>query len=464
MNPNAAPATNRHTAAGHCDQRFSWVREAFERNFAERDELGAAVCVMVDGEPVVDLWGGVADDTSGRPWDRETMNVIMSCSKGVTSLCGNMLIDRGELDPDAPIAHYWAEFAQHGKGDIPVRMAFNHQSGVAHVDGIIPYGRIADFDHMVELTAATKPFWEPGTRTGYHALTTGWMIGELIRRITGHTPGAFLREEVTGPLGSLDCFLGLPEEHEHRVSRSILFDVAAETGVPPGVWELLKDPTSRGHQLISALLRIKPLRGPIAAAAVRRAEARDLEIGLPLALVRELLNPASATFAFLTNIGDYYTTADSRFSHAGEIPSAGVIATARGLAGIYAVLSLGGAMNGVRLVGSDGIRRMATPQSITEIDAVLGGPTSYTMGFSKSWPSSREGAGVIIGEDAFGTPGAGGQLGFADPAYRLSFAYIMNRHGPGTGLNARGQALVDATYAALGSRGRTNRCWLGPEA
>lgn len=464
MRGEALHATAGHAVAGHCDARFSGVREVFERNFVERNELGAAVCVMVDGETVVDLWGGVADETTGRRWDRDTMNVIMSCSKGVTSLCGNMLIDRGELDPDAPIARYWPEFAQHNKGDIPVRMAFNHQSGVAHVNGIVPYGRLADFDHMVELTAATKPFWEPGTRTGYHALTTGWMVGELIRRITGQTPGVFLREEVTGPLGGLDCFIGLPEEHEQRVSRSLLFDIAAETGVPPRVWAALKDPTSRGYQLITALLRIGPLRGPIAATALRRAEARGSEPGMPLALVRELLNPASATFAFLTNMGDYYATADTRFSHAGEIPSAGAIATARGLAGIYAPLSVGGAIDGVRLVGADGIRRMATPQSITEIDAVLGVPTSYTMGFAKSWPSSREGAGVIIGEHAFGTPGAGGQLGFADPAYRLSFAYIMNRHGPGTGLNTRGQALVDATYAALGSPGRTVRCWLSPAA
>ena len=161
----------------------------------------------------------------------------------------------------------------------------------------------------------------------------------------------------------------------------------------------------------------------------------------------------------MTNMGDYLSRIDTRESHAGELPAAGAIATARGLAGVYAPLSLGGAHRGVRIVSEAAITRMRVAQSVTEMDVVLGGPTSYTLGFSKSWPSTRTGSGVVIGEEAFGTPGAGGQLGFADPSYRLSFAYVMNRHGVGTGLNERGQSLVDATYESLGSPGREPGFW-----
>lgn len=449
---------------GHCDPRFARVREEFERNFAERDELGAAVCVIVDGEPVVDLWGGTADHVTGRPWERDTMNVVMSCSKGVTAACVHVLIDRGQLDVDKPVAHYWPEFAAHGKGDIPVRMVLSHQSGVAHVGPVIPRGRIADFDLMTRLTADTAPFWEPGTRVGYHGLSVGWLMGELIRRVDGRTPGRFLREEIAEPLGGLDVWIGLPQEHEHRVSRTVMFDIAAEAGIPPRVWAALTDPTSLGHKAIKALLSVGPLRGPMAANAIRKAERRRPGSGLPIAFMRALLDPRSATFAFLTNTGDYLDSVDTRASHAGELPAAGAIASARGLAGLYAPLSLGGAHRGVRIVSEAAIARMRVAQAVTEMDVVLGGPSSYTLGFSKSWPSTRPGSGVVIGEDAFGTPGAGGQLGMADPSYRLAFAYVMNRHGVGTGLNERGQSLVDATYESLGAPGREPGFWRRPDA
>lgn len=450
------------SVSGYADPRFAEVREAFARNFAERDELGAACCVMVDGEPVVDLWGGIADESTGRAWEADTMNVIMSCSKGVTALCAHILVDRGLLDLDAPIAHYWPEFAQQGKQHITVRMGFNHQSGVAHVSGMVPNGRLADFDEMVRLTAETAPFWPPGTRTGYHGLSIGWILGELIRRVSGKTPGQFLRDEVTGPLGDLDVWIGLPEEHEHRVSRTVMFDVAKEAGMSPRVWAALNDRTSVGYRAITALLSMRRLRAPLARSAVRQAEKRRPGSGLPLPFMASLLDPSSATFSFLTNTGNYFEQVDTRFSHAGELPAAGACATARGLAGVYAPLALGGAVRGVRLVSEEAIDRMRIVQSATELDAVLGGPTTYTLGFSKSWPGTRAGSAVIIGEEAFGTPGAGGQLGFADPSYRVSFAYIMNRHGVGTGINERGQSLVDATYASLGSPGKAPGHWRRP--
>jgi CubicO group peptidase (beta-lactamase class C family) len=210
------------------------------------------------------------------------------------------------------------------------------------------------------------------------------------------------------------------------------------------------------------MLRVKAIRNQLAKAAIRHNRSRNPGEDFSKVMIRELLDPSSAVFNFITNTGDYFNVVNDRASHAGELPAAGVIATPRGLAGVYAPLSLGGEHNGVRLVSPEAIDRMRIPRAVTDLDAVLGGPTAYTLGFSKSWPNPLEGSGVIIGEEAFGTSGAGGQLGFADPSYRLAFGYLMNRHGSGTGLNERGQSLVDATYRCLDSPGRTSRYWMRP--
>ncbi|UTI66734.1 beta-lactamase family protein [Paraconexibacter antarcticus] len=450
-----------HTVDGSCDPRFARVREEFERNFAERGELGASVCVIVDGEPVVDLWGGIADERDGRPWQRDTMNVVMSCSKGLTAICGNMLIDRGELDPDAPVARYWPEFAQAGKADIPVRMVFNHQSGVAHVDERVPPGGINDYELMVALVERTTPFWTPGTRAGYHGLTVGWLVGELVRRVSGRTVGTFFREEVAEPLGLTDCWIGLPEAQEHRVARSIPFELPIPE-LPPAAQRLL-DPTGRAFRVLSRVAAASPaVQRRIARELARHVDAADL----PPNLMARLAQLDPLLFALMGNMGDWLPDHfDTPVAHAAEVPAGGAVANARGLAGAYTPLALGGTVDGVRLVSADGIARMRHPQSVHEIDAVLGIRTSYTMGFSKSWPNPGVAdSSVIIGEDAFGTPGMGGQMGFADPAYRLAFGYTMNRHGVGTALNARGQSLIDATYEILGSRGRKLGFWARPSS
>lgn len=460
-----ATASPRPTVSGTCDPRFAAVREAFERNFAERDELGASVCVIVDGEPVVNLWGGVADPMMGTPWERDTMNVIMSCSKGVTALCGHILIDEGRLDPDARVADYWPEFARRGKAGITVRHVFSHQSGVAHVAGIVPRGGFNDWGLMIGLIEETRPFWEPGTRAGYHALTIGWLIGELVRRVSGQPVGAFLRERVTDPLG-LDLWLGLPPEHEPRVAATQWFDVAAASGLHPAVYAALTTPGTAGHHAVVAMLSAGPLRRGIASFVERRLRAEQLRDpeggGLPPEFVRSFLDPRSAAFKLMSNLGGWLEVGDSPEAHAAEVPAAGVVANARSLAGVYAPLSLGGSRDGVRIVREAAVRRMAYPQAVTDVDACLGIRTAYTLGFAKSWPNRGAGNGVIIGEDAFGTPGLGGQIGFADPSCRLAFAYTMNRHGAGTGLNERGQSLVDATYRALGSPGREPGFWRSP--
>lgn len=445
---------------GHCDPRFERVREEFERNFAERGEVGSSLCVVLDGEPVVDLWGGVADAASGRRWERDTLQVIFSSSKGLAAIVGHMLLDRGQLDLDAPIARYWPEFAQRGKADIPVRMAFNHQSGVCHVGELIPPGGLADFDLMVEMTARTAPFWEPGTRAGYHALTLGWMIGELVRRVTGRTIGTVFREEVAEPLDA-DVWFGLPEAHEERVARTIPFDI----GLPePPDWvpAALLDPTSRTFRTAAkAATRIGPVRRRIAAGLAAHFAANDL----PAYMAEQAAEIDGLMFQLFGNMGGTYPEdCDSRAMHAAELPAAGAIGNARSLARAYAPLSIDGAIDGVRLVRPSAIPWMRSPQSAQGVDAVIGLRTAYTLGFSKSWPNQHlQDASVIIGEDAFGTPGLGGQLGFADPSCRLAFGYTTIKHGIGTALNERGQAVVDATYRALGSPGCEPGFWVRPE-
>lgn len=457
----SAPA-QAHATNGTCDPRFAAVREEFERNFAEREELGASVCVLVDGEPVVDLWGGIAEPQTRRPWERDTTNVIMSCSKAVTALCAHILIDAGQLDPDRPVAHYWPEFAQHGKAQIPVRQVLSHQSGVAHVQGLVPRGGFNDWELMVRLIEETRPFWTPGTRVGYHALTIGWMLGELVRRVSGQRVGAFFRERVGVPLG-LDLWIGLPPEHESNVARTVWFDIAAASNIPRPLYTALTTPSSRAHRLVTGALRSGTVRARIARSMERRLRAeqeRDpLGGGLPPEFVLSFLDPHSAAFKLMSNLGGWLELGDTPKAHAAEIPAAGAIANARSLAHMYAPLSLDGSHNGVRIVSEEAVQRMAYPQASTDVDACLGIRTCFTLGFSKSWPNMGAGNGVIIGREAFGTPGLGGQIGFADPSYRLAFAYTMNRHGIGTGLNERGQSLVDATYKALGAPGREPGFW-----
>ena len=219
---------------GSCEAGFEQVREEFERNFAERGELGASVCVVVDGNVVVDLWGGIADEASGRPWERDTLNVICSCTKGATALCGNVLIDRNQLDPDRPVADYWPEFAKNGKQSIPVRQVFNHQSGVAHWQPQLPDGGVCDWESVIHALEDTTPFWPPGTRQGYHGFSIGYLVGELVRRVTGRSVGTFFHDEVAQPLG-LDFWIGLPEEIEPRVATTVEFDFATATTLPPAL-------------------------------------------------------------------------------------------------------------------------------------------------------------------------------------------------------------------------------------
>jgi CubicO group peptidase (beta-lactamase class C family) len=384
---------------GFCAPEFGEVARAFERNFADHGELGAAVSICIDGKPVVDLWGGKADRDSGRPWDEDTMAVVFSTTKGMAATCMHMLAERGLLDFDAAIAHYWPEFAAHGKEGITVAMALSHQAGVPVWQAKLPPRALHDFDLLAERLAAEPPVWEPGTTHGYHPVTIGVIEGELVRRITGQTIGAFLRDEIARPLGA-DIWIGLPDSEEHRVATLYLSE---------------RDPRS----------------------PMMRKAASD---------------PAWIGWRFIDNVGGDRDNVNLRERHAAEIPAAGGIATARGLARLYAPLSRDGAVAGVRLLRSSSLHAMHEIRSASDCDVLLRIPTTFTLGFSKSWGDRRLGAGqhVILGRDAFGTPGMGGSIGFADPDARMSFGYVMNRHGSGVGLNERGQGLIDAAYRSLG--------------
>jgi CubicO group peptidase (beta-lactamase class C family) len=383
---------------GTCADEFGAVREQFERNFAERAELGAAVHATVDGETVVDLWGGDG-------WAEDTLVHVWSSTKGAVAVCAHVLASRDELDLDTPVAHYWPEFAKGGKEGVLVRHLLNHQAGLAAVRQPLPPGAFYHWGLMTSVLADAEPLWEPGTRHGYHALTFGFLVGEVVRRVSGKTLGEFFRTEVAEPLG-LDFWIGVPEEVEPRVVPTVPADLAALGAAVPSVF----------------------------AAA--------------------MTDPASAAGLMLLNNGGYMNPgeADTRAAHAAVIGATGGFTNARGLSGLYRPLANGGA----RLVDEFQVQQMAAVSSASSVDAVLLVPSRFSLGFVKAIDNSRlppaDSEGVLLSEDAFGHIGFGGSIGFADPRARLSFGYAMTRQGAGTALNERGQSLVDATYAALGYR------------
>lgn len=385
--------------SGTVDPRFEPVRDAFRGNFAGRGELGAAVTVIVDGRTVVDLWGGVADRATGRPWTPETMAIIFSCTKAATALCAHMLVARGRLDLEAPVARYWPEFAAADKGQIPVRMLLNHQAGLPAIDQPLPPETIFNWAGMTAALAAQAPHWAPGSAHGYHAMTFGWLVGEVVRRISGQSVGTFFHQEVAGPL-ALDFWIGLPAALEPRV---------ATERMPPPLPEVT----------------------PLMAALLDRTSLTS----------KTFMNPPGLMMPGQVN---------SRAVHAAEIPAANGIATARGLAGMYAPLACGGGLGGVELVDRTVLRSMSAVESEGE-DRVLLLPTRFASGFMKTI-DNRPGDSIIMGPnpEAFGHGGAGGSVGMADPVARVAIGYAMNQMGAGVLLNRRGQALIDAVYESLG--------------
>jgi CubicO group peptidase (beta-lactamase class C family) len=375
---------------GTVEPEFEGVLDAFVANFDERDEVGAACCVYVDGRPVVDLWGGFADATVGQQWRDDTVVPVFSCTKGVTATCANLLIERGLLDPDATVASYWPEFAANGKDAITVRQALSHQAGLAVVDGDLSLEECLSWFPVVDAIAKQAPIWEPGTAHGYHMRSFGWIIGELVRRVSGRTVGSFFRDEIASPLG-LDLWIGLPEELEPRVARLI---------PPKGDMRAFFD-----------------------------------ALGDDVLLGRATTGP-SGHFAY----DDMW---NQRALHACELPSSNGIGDARSLARLYA--SLIGEVDGVRTLRAETVER-ATEVQARGPDKVILTETAFGLGYML--PPSLNGR---ARKTAFGHAGAGGSVAFADPARGFAFAYVMTDLRFDLTGDPRSETLVEATYRAVAS-------------
>jgi len=408
--------------SGFYDPQFERVAEEFVRNFQERGEVGASVCIKLEGETVLDLWGGIARPNTQMPWVEDTISVIWSATKGATALCAHILASRGLLDLDAPVTTYWPEFGQAGKENIPVKMLLNHQSGLAALSEPLPPGAFNDWELMIKALERQAPFWIPGSMHGYHGFTFGWLVGEVVRRVSGKSLGTFFREEVAEPLG-LDFWIGLPEELEDRVADMI-------PAPPP-------DPN-----------------GPVSAMFAAMVDPTSLQTLLMFNSGGHMLPGQDGTFGF-----------NLRAAHAAEIGAAGGISNARGLASMYAPLANGGSLNEVELVNKDTLARMAAVSSASSLDASILAPTRFSLGYVKSTdnrrvPGCTENDSLILAEEAFGHSGFGGAMGFAEPAERMSFGYVMNRMGDGLGLNSRGQSLIDAAYLSLGYTSNASGSWI----
>jgi CubicO group peptidase (beta-lactamase class C family) len=364
------------------------VRDAFAENFEQHGDVGAACCVYLEGRPVVDLWGGVADLDGGRPWREDTLQLVFSATKGLTASCVHLLAERGKLDLDAPVAHYWPEFAAEGKAEIPVRWVLSHRAGLAALDAELTLDEVLAWDPVVAAVAAQAPNWEPGTAHGYHARTYGWILGELVRRISGRSPGRFFAEEVARPLG-IDFWIGLPEAQLSRCARTL---------PPPG------DGPSVADLLGANALTTRVMTGP------------------------------SGLFGY----DDMWNRPELLRA---EMPSSNGVGDARALARFYAALI--GEVDGVRLLTAETVERARQVQAEGP-DQVILVPSRYGLGFMLP-PMLAPGC----GEQSFGHPGAGGSLGFADPEAGIALGYAMNQMRFAVTGDARTQGLVQALYHSV---------------
>lgn len=373
---------------------FERVAEQFERNFERRGEVGAAFAATVDGRPVVDLWGGAADSRSGRAWDERTVVGVYSGSKGLVATCLLLLLDRGRLDLDAPVAAYWPQFAAHGKETIRVRHVVSHQAALPGLETAISNDEAGDHERIATLLAAQRPLAPPGTRFWYHALTFGWLCGELIRRVDGRTVGRFFAEEVARPLG-LDAWIGLPPSEEPRVAwleRAEGFGAqkrsdAADGGSDPVAWSIWANPPRFGGGTLSA---------------------------------------------------------NAPAWHAAEIPATNAIGSARALARLYGCLACGGAIDDRRLLDAATIELGRRCLQRGE-EPYLQAPMAFGVGFQLQTEQ------LLLGppHDAFGHCGTGGSAHGAWPSLRTGFSYAMNQLREVGDGDPRSTSLLEALHEAV---------------
>ena len=399
--------------SGFAAEGFEGVREQFEKNFAKRDEVGGSVAVVRDGEYLVDLWGGWASESRTRAWEADTIVNVWSTTKGLVAMCAHILIDRRQLELDAPVASYWPEFAQAGKENITIRQLLSHRSGLMGWEDPIPPEDMFNWEKLCEMLAATEPFWEPGTASGYHMRTFGHLVGEVVRRIDGRPVGQFLREEISEPLQA-DLFIGVPEEDHHRV--------ADLSHIPPD--DVTTESTDMSLNIASEA----------ADEAANETADSDSEFAFTDRMIRSLSGP---------EIG--LEKANSAEWRCGAFPSSNGHANARGIAAAYGTIAAGGAFGATRIFSPAAAERMreAQPTGRDKIIGAVSPQTTWGIGFMVNTPPAYG-----PNPRAFHHGGIGGSLGFCDPDAGFGFGYAMNAMGSPLE-DRRAFSLLHAVYKSL---------------
>ena len=383
---------------------YEQVRAAFLENFEKRKELGAACAVYHHGKKVVDLWGGIRDHRVGLPWEEDTLILVFSTTKGMASMCMALAHSRELLDFEKPVATYWPEFAQNGKEAITVRQLISHQAGVCAIDEPLDLEKLANPEIVAAALAKQKPLWKPGQAHGYHGLTLGWYEGELIRRVDpkGRSIGQFFQEEIAQPLG-LEFYIGLPDSVPD--SR-----IAHIKGYKP--WKMLFNLDK-----------------------------------MPRKFVFGMLNPRSITARAFSNpkVLGVIPMYNKREMQRLELPAANGIGQVRSIAKAYGEFATGGETLGITASTMKELMEPAKTPPEGMMDQVLRIPTSFSLGYCKPSPAMQFGS----SSKAFGTPGAGGSFGFADPDAGIGFAYAMNRSGFYLIDDPREVALRNAVYESV---------------
>lgn len=372
---------------GHADPRFAAVVDRFRRDFVDDEAVGASLAVMIDGEMVIDLWGGFQNPERTRPWERDTLVCTMSAAKGIAATAAHMMVSRGRLSLDLPVATYWPEFAQAGKERITVRQLISHMAGLPIAEAA-PTGAALEWEPLIRGLELQAPAWEPGTLGAYHSTTYGHLVGELVRRTSGRPFPEFLRTELAGPLGA-EFILGCSDAEIGRVAPNL-----------PNPESELMTRAPRNHPWFLPTYRL---------------------------------------------VGDPSNWAPDRFLRSVFASGAGV-SNARSLARIFGALARGGSLGGVTLMDPETLRR-ALEEQWHYPDPMHQDDFRLAVGFALNTPEWNY---FGPNPDAFGTIGGGGYGVFADPARRLSFAYTPGRFSSGYGLGRQWRRLVDATYAGLG--------------
>jgi CubicO group peptidase (beta-lactamase class C family) len=390
---------------GHVSPGFEIVRDAFTDNFVRRRELGGACCVFYRGDNVVDLWGGIRNKATGDPWDRDTMVIVYSATKGLAAMTLALAHSRGWLDYEERVSTYWPEFAQQGKERVTVRQLLAHQAGLYALDEPVDRALVANLDRLAIVLARQKPAWEPGTRQAYHGITIGFYEAELLRRIDPRhrTLGQFFQDEIASPLG-LDVYIRLAEEI----------------------------PDTR-------------------LATITRPRMIDMLLGFPLRLTLDTMSRRSKIVRTLR--GSELPHEDWRiYARNFEVPAGGGVGTARAIARAYAVFAAGGHELGLRRETLDLLAAPAVPPTRGFRDECLKAEVQFSLGFMKPshvWPFGSP--------TSFGAPGAGGSLGFADPALGVGYAYVTSQMGTSLTGDPRDVALRHALYEAIGAQEGADR-------